>query len=134
MDRVLPVLDRQGMFPVKRLHTSTPLAAILLLAGCGKSLDGEYLNATAVMSSTPPVLKIEGGHAAFHDFGGRRLSEFYSASVSGSRVLLANGAVRIEFELRSDGKTLDCVGNCVAYADSGKFWHLHRDGWSRTGD
>lgn len=119
---------------MKRLHISTSLVAVLLLAGCGKSLDGEYLNASAVISSTPPVLKIEGGQAAFHDFGGKRLSRFYTASVSGSRVLLREGAMHIEFELRSDGKTLDCVGSCIAHAVSGEHWLLYREGWSRMED
>ena len=110
------------------------LLPVLLLAGCGYGFEGEYLNSAAVTSATPPVLRIEGSHAAFHDLGGKRLSEFYSVSVDGSRILLSEAAVRIEFEVRADGETLDCVGNCVAYADSGRFWHLHRRGWSRTGN
>lgn len=108
------------------------LAGVVLLSACSSAPDGEYLNTAAVMTSTPPVLKINGGHAAFHDLGGKRMSEFYSVSQEGTRILLSKGGVGIEFEMHADGATLDCVGTCVAYADSGRFWHLHRSGWSRT--
>lgn len=132
MGRLLLVVDQQGLCPVKRMCPPASLSLLLLLAGCAQNLDGEYLNAAAAMSSTPPLLKIEGGHAAFHDLGGKRLSEFYSMRVDGSRIQLSKGAVRIEFEIQADRKTLDCVGSCVAYADSGRFWHLHQEGWSRV--